>query len=161
MSDYGMKTSKKGESALSTDYANILMSTRFPFAKIDQTMSNSFRTTHLTFLNNTANGVNTEIYRFAHGYDYTPQMWGLWEITWGPGVPSSWYTFNGYGTVSSSTGMPYAYVSYGIDDTYVYLYAGWYDPFGLSPVDLTGTTLTLTTYIFADDLSEHDYTTND
>jgi len=160
MSDYGIRTSKKGENATSSNMSDILMSTRFPFAKIDQTMDESFRTTHITFLNNTLNGVSTEIYRFAHGYDYTPQMWGLWEVTWGAGILVSG-TFNGYGTIVSTTGIPMASLSYSFDDTNVYLYAMWTDPFGLSPLDFTGTTATLTTYIFADDLSEHDYTTND
>jgi hypothetical protein len=156
--DYGIKTSKKGKSALSQNYTDILMSSRFPLAKIDQTKENSFRTTNITFLSNTLQGVTTLIASFKHGYDYDPQMWGLWDITWGPGTLVSGLRFNGYGSVSSSTGIPVATLWYEKDEINVYLYVRWSDPFGMTPIDLTGTTASLTTYVFADDLTEQDYT---
>jgi len=158
MADYGIRTSKKGEDATSSDFNDILMSTRYPFAKIDQTIENSFRTTTVTFLNNTVNGVKTLIHSFRHGYTYKPQVWGLWNIAWGPGslVPGS--VFNVYGTVSSSTGIPSATIWYEWDETFVYMYAIWSDPFGFTPLSLVGTVATLTTYIFADDLTSQDYT---
>lgn len=156
--DYGFRVAKKGKSALSKNILDISMTSRFPFAKIDQTKQNSFRTTSITFLNNPPSGVKTLIASFPHGYTYDPQMWGLWDITWGPGTYVPGLNMNGYGSVSSSTGIPVSVLWYEKDATNIYIYNQWLDPFGFTPIDMTGTTATLTTYIFADDTTAQDYT---
>ena len=58
--------------------------------------------------------------------------------------------------VANGTGFPSTGVWYTYDENYVYLHINKGDTiFGFSAV---GTNIVLTTYIFADDLSEQDYT---
>lgn len=158
MADYGIKISKQGEDVMSASNISLLLSTKFPNTKIDQTKNNTFRTTTVTFLNNPPEAILTEIASFEHGYTYKPEVWGLWHIVWGPGSLVSGQIYDGYGTVASSTGVPSATITYKITDTHIKLYAYWSDPFDLNPIDLTGTVATLTSYVFADDLSTQDYT---
>jgi hypothetical protein len=157
MNDYGIKVSHKDKSVLSDDHSDILMSTQFPFAKIDPTMTDTFRTTSLIFLNNPPSNTKTEVYRFAHGYSYKPMVWGLWKINWGPNVLTTPNTEqNGYGYIINTTAFPSSYLSYEVDSTHVILYA-YRGEFAPSLSSLIGTTATLTTYIFVDDLTEQDY----
>lgn len=158
MADYGVKTSQVGASVLDATGVDILMTTKFPFAKIDPTHTDSFRSTTITFLNNTADDTITSVYSFPHGYDYKPQVWGYWSsIVWGAGIGVGSEVWSGYGWVWSTTGVPIAELGYDVDETNVNVYAYWSDPFGMNPLDFTGTVATLTTYIFADDLTEQDY----
>jgi hypothetical protein len=158
MSDYGLKVSKLGKDATSSNDLDIIMSTKYPFAKIDPTKTDTFRTTTILFTKNTTKAVDTLIYQFDHGYTYTPQVWGLWSIIWGPGVVGvAGSTYNGYGTVSSSSGIPVATLHYKVGMSRIELYAIWSDPLNLAPIDLSGTIATLTTYVFADDLTTQTY----
>lgn len=158
MSDYGIKTSKKGVNAITATGADIIMSTKYPFAKIDPTQLETFRTTTVTFLTDTPDNVKTQIASFAHGYTYRPQLWGLWNVTWGPSIaitPSQQQ--NGYGYLINTSSLPAAILSYEWDTTTVYLYLskGAIPPG--TPSSAIGTTATLTTYIFVDDLQEQSY----
>jgi len=154
MGNYGIKTSKKGEDATSSDVIDILMTTKYPFTKIDQTNQESFRTTTVTFITDVAENTDIIFYQFAHGYDYEPQLWGLWDITWSPSLGGA--NMNGYGQIVNSTGFPSSSVWYTFDETNIYLHIYKGDAgLGLSSV---GITVTLSTYIFADELMEQDYT---
>lgn len=158
MADYGFKTSKEGASAITGTGADILMSTKYPFAKIDQTKTDTFRTTTITFLTDAPDNTKTLIASFAHGYTYKPQLWGLWNVTWGPsiaGTPNT--TQNGYGYLINTSGVPASSLTYEWDATTVYLYItkGAIPPG--TPSSTIGTTVTLTTYIFADDLQSASY----
>jgi hypothetical protein len=156
MSDnYGIKTSKKGINAITATGSDIIMTTRFPFAKIDQTKLDTFRTTTITFLRDPTPNVTTVITSFAHGYNYTPQVWGLWDINWSGALGG--FEANGYGSVSNSTGVPSSTFDYTVDETNVYIRFKLGHT-GFSTPSATGTTATLTTYIFVDDLQEATYT---
>lgn len=158
MADYGIKTSKKGVNAITASEADTIMSTRFPFAKIDPTKTDTFRTTTVVFLTDPPDNTKTLIASFAHGYTYKPQVWGLWDVTWGasiigtPGVQQ-----NGYGTLTNSSGSPASTLSYEVDETNIYLYItkGSLPPFFVS--NAIGTSATLTTYVFVDDFQEASY----
>lgn len=157
--DYGIKVSQGDISALTATGADILMSTRFPFAKIDPTKLDSFRTTTVTFLNDVPDNTKTQVASFAHGYDYRPQIWGLWNVTWGPSIAGTPNTEqNGYGYLINGAGSPSASFSYEWDATNVYLYllkgTSIIPPVSSNAI---GTVATLTTYIFVDDLQEASY----
>jgi len=158
MSDYGIKTGKRGVSALEAVGADILMTTKYPFAKIDPTKAESFRTTTVVFLNDTPDNVKTQIAFFAHGYTYKPEVWGLWNVTWGPSVIGTpGLVQNGYGALVNSSGTPSSTLSYGWDETNVYLYMTKGATPPVFPSSVLGTTATLTTYIFVDDLQTQTY----
>lgn len=158
MADYGFKVSNIEKDATSSDINDLLMNAKYPFAKIDQTKSDTFRTTTVFFSKSVSNmGDDTLIYRFKHGYDYEPQVWGLWDVTWGPLTPAYSAQTTGYDRVSSSTGIPSVTIWFTKDSKYINLYASIFDYYP-SSVDITGTTAILTTYVFADDLSDQDYT---
>lgn len=155
--NYGVKTSKKGVNAITASGADVIMSTRFPFAKIDPTQLDTFRTTTVTFLSDVPDDVKTQVASFPHGYLYKPQLWGLWNVTWGPsisGTPGA--EQNGYGMLTNGSGIPSASFSYEWDETEVRLYLLKGTAF-MSPSNAIGTTATLTTYIFVDDLQEASY----
>ena len=155
--DYGFKVSEKGKNAITAEGTDIIMSTRYPFAKIDPTKTESFRTTTVTFLSNAPDNTKTLIASFAHGYTYKPQLWGLWDVTWGPsilGTPGE--RQNGYGSLANSGSAFAAVLSYEWDATnvYLYIYKGSFTPGDSNTI---GTSATLTTYIFVDDLQEASY----
>ena len=158
MADYGMKTSKKGENAITATGSDIIMTTRHPFAKIDPTKLDTFRTTTVTFITDIPDNVKTEVARFQHGYSYRPQAWGLWNATWGPDIPGTGGAErNGYGVLFNSTSPNGVTISYGWDETnvYLYMYKGVVAP---SPTySVVGTIMTLSSYIFVDDLQEASY----
>lgn len=155
MSDYGIKSGKRGVSITEATGADILMSTKYPFAKIDQTKSDTFRTTTVTLLSDTTDNTQVEIASFEHGYDYRPQVWGLWNVTWGPsitGTPN--LEQNGYGALTNTSGIPASTIHYEWDTTSIYLYL---TKGSSGSSDATGTVATLTTYVFADDMTEQSY----
>jgi len=156
--DYGIKTGKRGVSAIDATGADILMTTRFPFAKIDPTKADTFRTTTVVFLNDAPDNVKTLIASFAHGYTYRPQVWGLWNVTWGASIAGTpGVVQNGYGYLINSSGIPASSLSYEWDETKVYLYLtkGALPP--IAPSSAIGTTAILSTYIFVDDLQTQSY----
>lgn len=154
MADYGVKVSKKDVSVLTATGSDVIMSTRFPFAKIDQTKLDTFRTTTVRFLNNVADNTEVQIASFAHGYDYRPQVWGLWNVTWSASLTGT--EQNGYGALTNTSGFPTTTVWYEWDEVNVYLYINK-GATVLIPTDTTGTTAMLTTYIFVDDLQAASY----
>lgn len=162
MRNYGLKISKQGISATKTDdLSDLIMVTRYPLAKIDSTTSDSFKTISTTFLSTPTSGVETEIYRFSHPYDYIPQAWGLWNVEY-PDT-ATWVKYDqAYGKYISgiAIGTHRFGARYEVTDSEVILYATATDGI-IGNVDVTGFILKLTIYIFADDLSEQDYTTDD
>lgn len=153
MGDYGFKTSKNGVNAIAATGSDVIMTTRYPFTKIDQTKIDTFRTTTVSFLTNTANGVDTIVASFDHGYKYKPQVWGLWNVTWSPSLGG--HNQNGYGYITNTSGFPSTSLWYEVNETTIDLHIRKFDGFfGTSTI---GTTATLTTYVFVDDLTTASY----
>lgn len=155
MANYGIKTSKKGVDATTATGTDIIMSTKFPFAKIDPTRSDTFRTTTVTFITDPPDNVKTLVAQFAHGYSYKPQLWGLWNVTWPASFPI--VEQNGYGSLNSSSSINSVNIRYEWDATNVYLYMTKTN-LGIPFYSVIGTTAKLSTYIFVDDLQEQNYT---
>lgn len=154
MSDYGIKVSKKDASVLTATGSDVIMTTHFPFSKIDQTKLDTFRTTTVRFLSDVADNTKVQIAYFAHGYDYRPQIWGLWNVTWSASLTGE--EQNGYGALTNTSGIPATTVWYEWDEVNVYLYINK-GATVLTPTSAIGTTASLTTYIFVDDLQEASY----
>lgn len=157
MADYGIRTSKEGADAITATGADLIMTTRFPFAKIDPTEIDTFRTTTVTFLRDVPDDTKTLITSFPHGYTYKPQLWGLWNVTWGAGIAGTGgQEQNGYGVLTNSSGSPSSTLSYEWDEASVYLYL-LKGTNVFTPSNAVGTVATLTTYVFVDDLQEASY----
>ena len=158
MKNYGMKVSKVGESALkSTDLSNLIMTTRYPFAKIDPTNQKTFQTINFTFTRTPALDTATLLYSFDHDYTYVPQIWGLWNITDSSTGLSSIQYLQAYGKYTANSGVGIGfYLYYDVTATSVTAYIYPYD--FTATLSLVGVVAKLTLYIFADDLTAQDYT---
>lgn len=96
------------------------------------------------------------IYQYAHGYNYSPQFWGLWDIKYSSGLSN--VTRRGYGYITHNTGFGLtASFYYVVDSTFVKLY--FLHNSAVTPKPSTaGTKATFTGYLFANDRTKQDYT---
>ena len=127
---------------------------------MDRAKKDSMKTVKLTVNTNLAYSATPRlIHRYAHGYPYVPQFWGLWDIKYAAGGLGGG-TRRGYGFISHNTGFALnADFYYTVDATYVSIYFLFNSVTGLSPKPNTaGTTATFTGYLFANDRSNQDYT---
>lgn len=80
-----IKISQPGVNAQTANSSQLLFTTQYPFSKFDATKPQSFQTIDLLFNAEptnptTINGTsNTLIYSFAHGYNYIPSIWMMWQ----------------------------------------------------------------------------------
>lgn len=158
MSDYGLQVTKSGVSAPSSNPADLIMTTKFPFANIDPTLSNSFRTTNISISRDPVIGVTTLLTYFAHGYTYIPKVWGLWTV--GPYVagtfPFGIVNVQSYNTYLSNTTAANFQLSYTVDATNVSLYIVNNDP-SATPFTLVGVNIQFTSLVFVTDLQAQNY----
>ena len=148
MNDYGLRVAKKDKSAFSADLRDIQLTTSYPFAKIDPTNDNSFQTITINILTDPADNTLTSLYQFPHNYSYTPQFWGLWNVS-GPSLVVSQFD-NAYGRYISSTGVDGFSLYYKVDTVNVTLYV--YKYVAVGPLSLIGVTAQFTCQVFVDDL---------
>ncbi len=160
MSDYGVKVSAEDQDVYSAIGQEILLTTRYPFAKLDTTKDESFKNTLLTFITNPTepSGVGdteltTTVYSFPHGYDYIPSAWHLVQIT-NPagGTAFDQDYFQDSGIVASHTAFDGAIFESEVDATTVYYKITKYYDSGLggSTNDITGLQLKIRSYIFVE-----------
>lgn len=104
------------------------------------------------------------LYTYEHGYNYTPQFWGLWEINYMPNAQSTPdYSYlkqpqrRGYGFIEHNTGVGFQFsIYYTVDSTYIKLYCVFNTTLDPKP-NCSGTTARLTGYLFANDRSNQQY----
>lgn len=96
------------------------------------------------------------LYRYKHGYDYTPQVWGLWDIKYSSELGGA--ARRGYGYITHNTGAGLqADFYYTVDSMYVNLYFKYFSVLNPGP-PTGGTKATFTGYVFANDRTDQDYT---
>ena len=159
-----ISVSAPGKSLIGATAQDITFSTRYPFAKLDSTNQNSFEVISLFFNTeppnppSNASGTthsNTLVYKYAHGYTYTPSTWFLLSLnnftsTLGP--EGSMILVSG-----QLPGSTNAIFNITVDDTYVYfyIYKTWGYVFGTpdpNPPNIIGYTVSIRAYIFVEDL---------
>ena len=162
MADYGIKISKEDTDVFTSQGADVLLSSSYPFAKLDTTKDVSFRNTLITFLNNppepTGVGADvsktTLIYSFAHGYSYTPSAWHLMNIV--VPVPSTAFDqdyFQDGGTVASTTAFDSAVFYATVDATNVNYYVTKNFSGGITSTNnITGLQIKVRSYVFVEDV---------
>ncbi len=160
-----ISASAPGTSLLTASGAQITFNTRYPFAKLDSTNQNSFEVITVFFTTeppNPAVGVGnsgsleTFIYKYPHGYTYTPSTWFLISLdnfTSVKGSEGSWI-------VGAATGLSPANAQFNIkvDSTNVNFYINKYwSNDGITPApSVIGFFVSIRAYIFAGDLAATD-----
>lgn len=88
MSDFGIKVSFPDTDAAEAEQAQLLLSSRYPFAKLDTQKEISFKNYLFRFVSNPPDPVGTspnfyretQVYSTEHGYDYIPAVWALVSV---------------------------------------------------------------------------------
>ena len=156
--DYGIFITQPGTDVKSAKTNQVAMNTSNPFIKIDTQTSTGFQTILLLITNDPPEPAagNTNylvIYKFAHGYKYTPAVETLYNIT-NPGASTAnaQIYFQDSGQISAHTFDDYANIYTVTDATFVYFvvskYLGNIAPG--QPNLLTGTNIQITCHVFAD-----------
>jgi len=129
---------------------------------MDRANVESMRTVNVTISSNLASSATPILlHTYAHGYNYTPQFWGLWDINYLPNVQAEYNslksTKRGYGYISHNTGIGFVFsFYYTVNSTNIKLYCLFNTT--SSPVPLTnGTTAQFTGYVFANGRGDQQY----
>lgn len=160
-----ISVSAPGKSLIGAFGQDITFNTKYPFHKLDSTNNNSFQIISIFF--NTeppnpatpASGATTQartlVYSFDHGYTYEPSSWFLVSVDNFSNVlgsEGSWI----YGN-ASGFGSSIAKFEIEVTDTSVNFYVNkyWPNPFGILPPapNIIGTTVTIRSYVFVEDLT--------
>lgn len=122
---------------------------------MDRANPESMKTVNITFNTNLPNSNTPRLmYRYKHGYSYRPQMWGLWNIKYSADLGGS--NRRAYGNVWHNTGAGLVHtIYYTVDTEYVSLYV-LHNANGAT-FRTSGETITFTGYVFANDLTNQDY----
>lgn len=142
--------------------SELLFSSRYPFAKLDKSKSNSFSNIRLLFNHEPPdpNGttsfgpLTTLVYSFPHGYtDYVPSTWFLLQII--SGGPIRYQQESAEILVVNNAFYTAAVFRASVDKTNIYFYIDkYYDAGGGDPTaHIAGFTLLIRLYIFAGDLT--------
>ena len=139
---------------------NIIYNSQYQNLHMDRAKNNSMFTVNIKVNSNLFNGSTTPIllYSYPHGYNYTPQFWGLWDVQYPSGVLASKH-LRGYGMILHNTGTALAATFYYvINSSSVSLYFLYRST--IPGTTTAGTTATFTGYLFANDASvDQNYTT--
>lgn len=141
----------------------LIYNSRYQNLHLDRANKNSMITVKLNINKNFPSNANNSVmlYKFNHGYNYIPQVWGLWDIKYGPG--SNNVIKRGYGYQVNNTGVGLVFdFYYTVDATSVTLWCkfSFWNATGSGNPDpySKGTVATFTGYIFANDRSSQNYT---
>lgn len=159
-----ISVSAPGVSLIGVAAKDITFSTRYPFHKLDSTNMNSFEIISVFFNTeppdpvmptSTATFSNTLVYKYAHGYTYTPSTWFLLSLdNFATTIGSEGAMILTIGQIPGSTN---AIFNIQVDSTYVYFYVAktWGYVFGTpdpNPPHIIGFTVSVRAYIFVNDI---------
>jgi hypothetical protein len=153
MADFGVKVSKNGVDSTVAQGTDVVLTTKYPIAKLDKTNKASFQNIYLNITRNTPLGT-TLIYQFKHGYSYIPSTWTMFNIS---GISAS---LPPYGQEYSILLYQAPYVGaelyVEVDATYVSYYINrLYNNYPVSGVgvDVSGIGIRVRTYVFVEDVN--------
>ena len=160
MADQGLKISKENIDVSNATGDNILLDINKPLHKLDVTNTVSFQNLLVIFNNEPPNpdgvtsfSLDTEIYKFKHGYSYIPCTWFLYQNLTPNSVGSVEYAQYG-GQIASPDAGSSAYLYYYIDPTYFHIVVRKNYQFGvgIGVTSIIGYRLRLRIYVFAEDI---------
>lgn len=130
---------------------------RYQNLHMDRANINAMKTVNVTVTSNLPNSSTPILlHRYAHGYSYIPQVWGLWDIHYSSALGNG--SKRGYGTILHNTGIGLTCTFYyTVDATYVNCWL-IFNTTSTPPPATSGMTAKFTGYVFANDLTAQDYT---
>lgn len=171
MADFGIKVSSEKTDVFKAKGKDLLLTSQYPFHKLDVENVVSFQNISLLFVSDPPNpdgtiqtSLTTNVYTFKHGYNYVPATWLLAQRAVGAGVVTdptsnrySAYFYEGGLIAADNTSdlSPYAALDYVVDSENITLsVTKYYDAvFGFgSPVNISGYSLDIRIYVFVEDL---------
>lgn len=162
--DYGIKISDTETDVLDADLEHLLLTTEYPFAKLDTSNDVSFRNIFVRFNTNPPNpggafpdtDRETTVYTFAHGYDYAPATWALIQ-TVSPAVGATFYQSiaQDSGVISAIGVDTSATLTVKADDENINLVVNkYFDNFlGGSAINIVGVTVRIRLFVFVESLA--------
>ena len=156
--DYGVKVSQNDTSVNDTTKA-LLMSTKYPFMKLDTTNEAAAKDITLIFNNDPPNPgsgeapITTKVYSYLHGYDYIPAFWVIGFNQVPPiAAGTSDYFYCDFGLIADNGVPGSAYFSAETTKTHMNFYVTKY--FFSEAINMIGAVLRIRSYIFVDSLNE-------
>jgi hypothetical protein len=161
--DYGIKISDTETDVNKAELDQLLLSSRYPFAKLDTSNEVSFRNIQLRMNQDTPNPAGTSpntvtdtvVYQFAHGYDYTPAYWSLIQVL-APPTSVVFYQdiFQDDGVIGQTSPFSVSSLSVQVDEDNVYVIVSKYLDTGLggSAMSLIGTVLRIRLFVFVENI---------
>lgn len=156
---YGIAISTPNVNVNGAKTNQLLLSSKYPFIKLDTQSSISFQTINLSIYQDPpepvlpATDTITNVYKFEHGLKYTPKIWSLFQVV----VPPTTHFYQPYfqegGVIAAQTAYDGASMYYTADAQYVYIWIDKFNDGTGSPNNLIGTVIKITLFTFVDDFS--------
>lgn len=160
--NYGIKITAPGTNVNFASGQDVVFNSKNPLLKIDSQNTKGFQTVNLTIVNDppeptapSYTDTYTVVYKFAHGYTYTPSVETLYVLITPTGGAYSFHQdyFLDFGIIASSAYDNFAAIYTVVDSTNVY-YVVWKQNGGSGGTNtLSGAYLKITSHVFVDDLS--------
>ena len=155
MGNFGIKVTGDSTNINEAGIEQTLLNSKDPLMKLDRANSVSFQNIRIFFANEppvpAANTTTTTLlYKFKHGYDYTPAIWSYCRFD---GAITTYFVDSG--TIAGTTtgiGTSYAQIFTGADSAYCYIYIFKYTGPLAAPVYVAGSALNFRFYVFAQDV---------
>lgn len=135
---------------------NVIFTTKYPFAKLDTQNPVSFQNISIFFNSDPpydptgATAVTTEVYKFAHGYDYEPTWWVLF-LNNNASNNSAGFTYGEEGSIIKSTSVStFVQLVVSVDKTFVHISVIKTFTMADPAPNIIGYTVTLRFYVFTE-----------
>jgi len=158
---YGISISSAGTNVSTAKTSQLLLSSKYPFIKLDTQSSLAFQTINLIFFNDPPEPVGpswndtiTTVYQFAHGLSYTPKIWALYKVVTPP-LGATFYQkyFQESGLIGAHTADDSVSMYYTVDSQNVYFKVDKQNDGLGSANPLQGTVIQISVLVFVDDFS--------
>lgn len=156
--DVGIIITQPGASVSNAAPGQVALNTSNPFIKIDTQNPVGFQTITLLITHDppepsTGTDAYTVLYKFKHGYNYTPSLETLFYVSnLAPGLNGGMQYFQDTGFLGGHTVDDGVYLYAVADATWVYIICDKYNDLAGQPNVLTGTNITITTHVFVEDI---------
>lgn len=177
--DITFSVSSPGQDVRDSAVNNLLMTAKYPFAKLDSTNNVSFLNLAITFTHNVTYpaynggffpdveyGAHQLVYQYPHGYKYQPAVWAMGLVNFtafdGSTFPSyqngTLFSIGELSVDATGTTAVAMWITADATNVYIYLLPTMIYQSSTPPdiqLDITGKTVKLRVYCFADDLQQN------